>query len=104
MNADQCKRPLFICVHPRSSAVPSPSCWCKAPCYHSRPRQHASWGSRMMNALRQLDRILRGDATRLSELRGGGIQVPALGLSGILIALGLFYGACMGTFAITGSG
>ncbi len=58
----------------------------------------------MKNALRQLDRILRGDATRLSELRGGGIDIPAAGLSGILTALGLFYGACMGAFAITGSG
>ncbi len=57
-----------------------------------------------MNALRQLDRILRGDATRLSELRGGRIEIPAAGLAGILTVLGLFYGACMGAFAITGSG
>ncbi len=57
-----------------------------------------------MNALRQLDRVLRGDATRLSDLRGGGIQIPAAELSGILTALGLFYGACMGAFAITGNG
>src|SRR5688572_11826866 len=58
----------------------------------------------MMNALWQLDRILRGDATRLSELRGGRIEIPAAGLAGVLTVLGLFYGACMGAFAITGSG
>ena len=57
-----------------------------------------------MNALRQLDRILRGDATRLSELRGGRIEIPAAGLAGVLTVLGLLYGACMGAFAITGSG
>src|SRR5688500_5515986 len=58
----------------------------------------------MINALRQLARILRGDATRLSELRGGRIEIPAAGLAGVLTVLGLFYGACMGAFAITGSG
>ncbi|HEV2292329.1 MAG TPA: hypothetical protein VGR35_00645 [Tepidisphaeraceae bacterium] len=58
----------------------------------------------MMNALRQLDRILRGDATRLSELRTGRIEIPAGGLALTLTALGVFYGACMGAFAITGSG
>ena len=58
----------------------------------------------MMNALRQLDRILRGDATRLSDLRGGRIEIPAAGLAGILTVLGMFYGACMGAFAVTGSG
>jgi hypothetical protein len=58
----------------------------------------------MLNSLRQLDRILRGDATRLSELRGGRIEIPAGGLASTLTLLGVFYGACMGTFAITGSG
>ena len=58
----------------------------------------------MINALRQLDRILRGDATRLSELRGGRIEIPAGGLAATLTALGVFYGACMGTFAVTGHG
>jgi len=72
--------------------------------YHPHPRRHVGWGLRMMNALWQLDRILRGDATRLSELRGGRIEIPAAGLAGVLTVLGLFYGACMGAFAITGSG
>lgn len=71
--------------------------------YHPQPR-HVLWGQRMMNALRQLDRILRGDATRLSELRSGRIEVPAGGLALTLTVLGVFYGACMGAFAITGSG
>jgi len=58
----------------------------------------------MTTALRQLDRILRGDATRLSELRSGRIEIPAGGLAGILTLLGVFYGACMGAFAVTGHG
>ncbi|MGB7158187.1 MAG: hypothetical protein WBD40_08985, partial [Tepidisphaeraceae bacterium] len=58
----------------------------------------------MMKALRQLDRVLRGDSTRLPELRRGRIEIPAGGLAGVLTVLGLFYGACMGAFAITGSG
>src|SRR5688572_30781870 len=58
----------------------------------------------MKNALRQLDRILRGDATRLSELKGGRIEVGSAGLAGVLTVLGVFYGACMGAFAVTGSG
>ncbi len=58
----------------------------------------------MKNALRQLDRILRGDATRPSELRGGRIEISAGGLTAMLAVLGVFYGACMGAFAVTGSG
>ncbi len=58
----------------------------------------------MWNSIKDLDRLLRGDATSLSELRGGMLQVPALGLTAIIVMLGLIYGACMGLFAILGSG
>ena len=50
--------------------------------------------------LRDLDRILRGDATHPSTLGRGTIDVPVGGLSLVLIALGMIYGACMGSFAL----
>jgi len=47
-----------------------------------------------------LDRILRGEATRLSALRRGSIEIPAGGITFVLVILAMFYGACMGSFAI----
>lgn len=58
----------------------------------------------MWNAIKQLDRLLRGEATSLTELRGGMLQVPALGLTAVILILGMIYGICMGLFAILGSG
>lgn len=57
------------------------------------------WGS-----IRQLDRLLRGEATSLAELRREQLEFPVLGLSAVIATLGIIYGACMGIFAITGSG
>ena len=54
----------------------------------------------MLAKLKQLDRILRGEATRLADLRQGTIDVSVRGLSVILLVLALFYGACMGLFAL----
>lgn len=54
--------------------------------------------------LRQLDLLLRGEATKLSALQRGRIELPENGISLIVLALGLFYGACMGTFAIFNKG
>jgi hypothetical protein len=50
--------------------------------------------------IRQLGSILRGEATRLAALRTGTISIPAGGLSALIILLGMFYGACMGSFAV----
>jgi hypothetical protein len=50
--------------------------------------------------LLQLDRILRGDATRLSELRRGRIELPTAGVSVVLVVLAMIYGVCMGSFAL----
>jgi hypothetical protein len=47
-----------------------------------------------------LDRILRGDATRVSSLGRGSIEVPIGGLAVVLVVLGMFYGMCMGCFAL----
>lgn len=54
----------------------------------------------MFHSLRQLDRILRGEATRPSALRGGTVEVPAGGLSVVIVALGMIFGVCMGCFAL----
>src|SRR5688572_15361793 len=50
--------------------------------------------------IRQLGAILRGEATRLAALRTGTIDIPAGGLSIVIILLAMFYGACMGSFAV----
>jgi hypothetical protein len=54
----------------------------------------------MWSWFRQLDRILRGDATRLSALRRGSIEIPEGGLSAVIVLLGVVQGVCMGCFAI----
>lgn len=54
--------------------------------------------------IKQLDLILRGETTSPARLREGTFNVPILGLAVVIDALGLAYGACMGLFALTGSG
>ena len=49
---------------------------------------------------KDLDRILRGDATRLSALRRGTIEVSVGGLAFVLIVLAMVYGTCMGSFSV----
>jgi hypothetical protein len=58
----------------------------------------------MWNSIRHLDRLLRGEATNLNALRGGMLNVPIVGLTLLIVVLGMIYGACMGLFAILGSG
>lgn len=48
----------------------------------------------------QLDRLLRGEATKLSSLRRGVIDVSPEGMSLIILALGALYGLCMGSYAL----
>lgn len=47
-----------------------------------------------------LDRILRGEATQLADLRTGRIEVPLFGLTVVSVILAVVYGACMGAFAL----
>lgn len=54
----------------------------------------------MVSWMQQLDRLLRGDATRLSALRKGTIELPESGLTLVIFVLGLLYGGCMGCFAL----
>ncbi len=54
----------------------------------------------MIDQLRDLDRILRGETTRPSSLRGGTLPVQAARLLPLLVVLGGAYGAFMGLFAL----
>lgn len=49
---------------------------------------------------KDLDRILRGEATRPSGLRRGTVEVRVGGLTVVLVVLAMVYGACMGCFAV----
>lgn len=55
----------------------------------------------MLSSFRSLDRLLRGDATRMDALRSGTIDVPIPGTVVLLSILGMVYGACMGVFSLT---
>ncbi len=50
--------------------------------------------------LKDLDRILRGNATSLSELKRGTIEIPVGGIAMVLVVLAMIYGACMGSFSV----
>src|SRR3569832_1052219 len=54
----------------------------------------------MWKWFKELDRILRGDATQLAALERGSVEIPVLGISFVIIILGMIYGVCMGTFAL----
>lgn len=58
----------------------------------------------MRKWVKQLDQILRGQATQLPALREGRIEVSAGGLCVVLVILGMIYGLCMGCFALTRGG
>lgn len=55
----------------------------------------------MLRWFTELDRVLRGETTRMDSLEAGTIRVPLFGLSLISILLAMVYGACMGSFALT---
>ena len=54
----------------------------------------------MLRGFKALDRVLRGDATRLPALQQGTIDIPAGLLVVVLIILGMAAGACTGVFAV----
>ena len=58
----------------------------------------------MFSSVRQLDRILRGEATSFDAIRENRFDIPVLGISLVLTILGMIYGACMGTFSLTAHG
>lgn len=54
----------------------------------------------MLKWFKQLDTILRGDATSLSSLADAEIKIPVGGLSIAVLLLGAVYGSCAGSFAM----
>ena len=56
--------------------------------------------SKVLDWLGQADRILRGDATRLDQIQDGELRLPVVGISLVVITLGIFYGGCMGIYAL----
>jgi hypothetical protein len=54
----------------------------------------------MLNNFRQLDELLRGDATRTSQLQSGQIALPVGGLTKVVIVLAMLYGFCMGSYGV----
>lgn len=54
----------------------------------------------MISWAKDLDRLLRGEATQLDALKRGTVDVSAVGLVVLILLLGVFYGVCMGVFAL----
>ncbi|MDB5034500.1 MAG: hypothetical protein JWQ98_1741 [Chlorobi bacterium] len=54
----------------------------------------------MKKWLKELDRLLRGDATRISALRYGAVEISVGGISMLILCLGLFYGLCMSCYSM----
>ncbi len=53
----------------------------------------------MLNMLKEVDRIVRGDATHPSALRSGSIEISIRKIALAVVVLGAIYGVCMGSFA-----
>jgi hypothetical protein len=58
----------------------------------------------MTKAIGELDRLLRGETTKVEKLKRGILEVDASGLAVVILVLGLLYGACMGSFGIAQRG
>jgi hypothetical protein len=58
----------------------------------------------MKRWLSDLDRILRGEATRLGSMRGDSFDIPLGGTLLVILLLAMVYGVCMGFFAGVGEG
>lgn len=54
----------------------------------------------MLGSLKLLDRILRGEMTRPSQLQDGKLTFPIFGVSFVGLVLAMVYGACMGLYSI----
>lgn len=58
----------------------------------------------MTNLFKQLDAVLRGDATRMSALRAGHIDIRIGQVSVAVIVAAVFAGLCMGSYAVVRGG
>ena len=62
----------------------------------SRPQ----WNHGLRRWLFEVDRILRGEATRPSAIRNADIKFPVVGVAVVVTLLAAVYGFCMGVFAL----
>ena len=53
-----------------------------------------------MNWFKELDRILRGEATRPDAIRDGTIDVPVRTMLIVVLCLAAFTGMCVGSFSV----
>ncbi|MBI9019563.1 MAG: hypothetical protein JEZ07_20120 [Phycisphaerae bacterium] len=58
----------------------------------------------MIKWFKQVDSILRGDATRMEAIKDGQVDIPVGGIAVVTVLLCLIYGICMGTFAASSGG
>ena len=54
----------------------------------------------MNQRIKQLDELLRGEATGQSQLEGGRLELPAREMCLMILALGALSGLCTGSFAL----
>jgi hypothetical protein len=54
----------------------------------------------MIQSLKHLDRLLRGEATHPATLGDGTIQIQARSLALLIVLLGALYGLCMGSYSL----
>jgi hypothetical protein len=54
----------------------------------------------MVDWIKTLDQILRGEKTRVVHLRSGTVDIPLGGMTVVIAGLGLIYGGCMGSLAM----
>lgn len=54
----------------------------------------------MKRGIAELDRLLRGEATRFKTLQSGELEVDAGAVALVILVLGMIYGACMGSFGL----
>jgi hypothetical protein len=54
----------------------------------------------MWKLIKDLDRVMRGEATRLEELQQAKLQIPLGGLTVAILILLVIYGICMGFYAL----
>lgn len=69
-----------------------------------RPSPQAATVKKLYTWFVELDRILRGQTTRLADLRDGKLAFPLGGLLFVLILLAMLAGICTGSYAVVNHG
>jgi len=53
----------------------------------------------MLASFVELDRVLRGELTRLDDLKSGSVPLRLGGMAPVLVLLAMINGACLGIYA-----